>query len=136
LADEEVVRIGYNIVFQTGILKEACRDWTWLAVSRQTLDKFKVLQVQTISPKELSALMVELAMYRSAAAANQVFCVIEPSGTPAQVSYCWSHGVSSNMAHTSSTCCGKLLRHQDTTAESNKLGGSTKNWSASDRKPR
>ena len=61
--------------------------------------------VQTLTPAALSDLMPELALYHSATAANQAIC-IDPggpaiTGNPILVSYYWSHGTGSNMAHTS-----------------------------------
>ena len=96
--------------------------------------------VQTLTPAALSDLMTELALYCSAAAANQAIRINSGgpaiTGNPIPVSYCWSHGTSSNIAHTSATCCSKLNGHQYAATETNKLGGSTQVWLASDRKPR
>ena len=166
--DAEVVCIGYNIVFQAGILKEACPDWTRMATADQTLEKLKryfanrekerhdevtatpaagypgaaatANMVQTLTPAALSDLMTELALYCSAAAANQAIRINSGgpaiTGNPIPVSYCWSHGTSSYMAHTSATCHSMLNGHQDVATESTKLGEYKKVWSASDRNPR
>jgi hypothetical protein len=48
---------------------------------------------------------------------------VDEDGTP--VSYCWSHGITSNLAHTSCTCNRKKEGHKDDATLNNKMGGST-----------
>ena len=40
------------------------------------------------------------------------------------VSYCWTHGVTSNLRHTSSSCRRKATGHKDAATFSNRMGGS------------
>jgi hypothetical protein len=40
--------------------------------------------------------------------------------------YCWTHGSSQNISHTSMTCNRKQTNHQDEATVTNKMGGSTK----------
>ena len=45
------------------------------------------------------------------------------------MSYCWTHGLSDNLAHKSETCRNKAESHIDTTTWKNKQGGSEKYYS-------
>lgn len=157
LVDSQVARIGYNIMQRTGVFNEACRDWRLKAAAGQTFLEFKshfrrmdadrleaitsqsagyhgsVHHVDTeIAPPpvpptlSLPEALAELALYKAAAnAASQI--------TPAPVphhpkGYCWTHGSSRNIEHTSLTCNKKGPGHRDDATFANKLGGSTNVW--------
>ena len=51
-----------------------------------------------------------------------------PGGPPPALTYCWTHGSSINIKHTSSTCKNKAEGHQDNATTENKMGGSEKIW--------
>jgi hypothetical protein len=46
------------------------------------------------------------------------------SSTPART-YCWTHDITTNLSHTSSTCSTKIPGNQDDATENNKMGGTT-----------
>jgi hypothetical protein len=48
-----------------------------------------------------------------------------PPTDPTKKSYCWTHGLSNNLSHTSMTCNGKHMNHQDGATATNKMGGSS-----------
>jgi hypothetical protein len=47
---------------------------------------------------------------------------IDENGVP--ISYCWSHGITSNLRHTSCTCTRKKEGHKDEATLNNRMGGS------------
>jgi hypothetical protein len=47
---------------------------------------------------------------------------IDENGVP--ISYCWSHGITSNLRHTSCTCTRKKEGHKDDATLNNRMGGS------------
>jgi hypothetical protein len=68
----------------------------------------------------------------TAAIQGQANAISHPTNTtPAPTvarSYCWTHGSSRNLRHTSATCNNKADDHQDTATLNNKMGGSEKVW--------
>jgi len=52
---------------------------------------------------------------------------VKPQTTTA-LSYCWTHGHSNNLAHTSLTCKTRAEGHQETATATNTMGGSTRLW--------
>jgi hypothetical protein len=44
---------------------------------------------------------------------------------PPARTYCWTHGITTNLSHTSATCSTKSHGHQDDATEENKIGGAT-----------
>ena len=53
-----------------------------------------------------------------------------PAGTAPATTYCWTHGTSKNIQHTSKTCKFKAAGHKEDATEENKMGGSTKIWTS------
>ena len=49
------------------------------------------------------------------------------------LTYCWTHGTSTNSSHTSATCHNKAVGHQDTATLANKMHGSEYVYSPADR---
>jgi hypothetical protein len=78
----------------------------------------------------LVTLLAELATFRAAATAAR-------TGTPpAARGYCWTHGSTTNKAHTSATCLHKADGHIDTATFRNKQGGNTATYVPPPRRPR
>jgi hypothetical protein len=77
---------------------------------------------------DLAAILKELQLHRTTL--NQQQTTPPVSLPPAQVrmGYCWTHGSSNNIQHTSKTCTRKAVGHQDDATYRNKMGGSTKTW--------
>jgi hypothetical protein len=48
--------------------------------------------------------------------------------------YCWTHGISRNPQHNSTTCEHPGEGHQRTATMTNQMGGSTRVWTAADRR--
>jgi hypothetical protein len=88
---------------------------------------------------ELSELRAEMAAMRVALAAHQAAPTptVNPHSAPltlAQKGYCWTHGYSGNLSHTSATCVNTAEGHQKTATHTNRLGGTEKVWSRMDRR--
>jgi hypothetical protein len=49
-----------------------------------------------------------------------------PTSATTPRSYCWTHGFSKNLSHTSMTCIKKHDDHQDEATAANKMGGSSR----------
>ena len=49
-----------------------------------------------------------------------------PSNKPSPGNYCWTHGYPVSQTHTSATCGGKAVGHQDAVTASDTKGGSEK----------
>ncbi len=73
------------------------------------------------SGPELIALLTELAAFRK----NQPTNSTRPT---TQRGYCWTHGSTTNNAHTSATCRNKAPGHVDTATWRNKCGGNTQQY--------
>lgn len=164
LNDTQVARIGYNLILQTGLFPDACREWRLKDELLQTYAAFKthfrrmeadrlesltsasagyqgaahhVDNVPTL-PSTLQADMAELALYRAASVANAITARHPPasnSNVAPPLSYCWTHGASRNTRHTSATCKNKSEGHQDTATLTAQQGGSTKVWTSTRRSP-
>jgi hypothetical protein len=61
---------------------------------------------------------------------NSVFSGITQAtpGTSTAISYCWTHGHSSNPAHTSKTCNRRSPSHQELATATNTMGGSERDY--------
>lgn len=163
--DAQVARIGYNIILNTGLFPDACREWRLLQPAAQTLaafqDHFQRMNMDrleamttssagyhgaanaaiqnptpSVAPPTLEAIMAELQSLRAAANAAQAPPVSAPPKPQLPpTAYCWTHGASRNTAHTSATCRNKLEGHQDAASLTNKMGGSDRVWTRTTRRP-
>jgi hypothetical protein len=84
------------------------------------------------STELLTSLIEEIRLLRQAAPPARHPPRAAPAAN-APTSYCWTHGSSRNLEHTSSTCRAKAVGHQDAATVTNKLGGTDKVWSGSSR---
>jgi hypothetical protein len=84
------------------------------------------------SGPELLALLTELATLRKAATPSAT-----PAPRPAASSrgYCWTHGSTTNNAHSSATCRNKAPGHIDTATWRNKCGGNSERYTPPNRRP-
>jgi len=71
---------------------------------------------------ELKALRIQLA---AAVVPTVTASMVGDRTTHQPHGYCWTHGSSNNVAHTSLTCLNKAEGHQDAATTHNKMGGST-----------
>lgn len=80
----------------------------------------------------LSTLITEIRLLRQATTKPGAPRSAPAAGTTA-TSYCWTHGSSRNLEHTSLTCRAKADGHVDSATVTHKHGGSDKVWSGSSR---
>ena len=160
----EVVRIGFQIIENTGFFEHDLRTWDDKPNVEWTLDNFYI-HFETASRKHTKKTTKEAGFHSAnsiaetivspvtnlAAAApfsNLVAANLEiaklqkllktkatignegPTATKPPTTYCWTHGTSKNVRHTSLTCKAKADGHKDEATEANKMGGSTKVWTA------
>jgi hypothetical protein len=89
---------------------------------------------------ELEAMRAEMAAMRVAMAAQAAPPPAAPAAPPrprpalADMGYCWTHGYSGNVTHTSQTCVTRAEGHQEAATHANRLGGTERIWSRSDRR--
>jgi hypothetical protein len=162
LVDSHIARLGYNLVLQTGLFPDACRDWRLKPSADRTYAAFQThfrrmdmdrqeaatsgsagfhgaanlaaaADNQPAPLSEHALLLTELAALRAQLAAA---IIAPPPAAPRMStrrahhparSYCWTHGSSDNISHTSLTCRNKANGHRDEATFRNKLGGSTHN---------
>ena len=152
ISDTATMRMGYNNVNATGMFTEACREWRQKADNTKTLASFQTFFSLADKDRRLNMTTGE-AGYQGAV--NRVTHnppvrrpVPAPSAAPPATpttrtrwtpgvnsngnhyTYCWTHGCSRNINHTSETCMSKAEGHQDSATLTNKMGGSTKIWTA------
>jgi hypothetical protein len=56
---------------------------------------------------------------------SNISAVTPATGTSSARTYCWMHGITTNLAHTSATCSNKGPGHQDDATNDNKMRGAT-----------
>lgn len=153
--DAQVARLGYNIIFKTGLFADACREWRLKPEAQQTLaifqthfqrmnmDRLASLTTETAGyhgaanaaiespPPTLESVMAELASLKAAqanAAQGPPVAPTAPKPILPPTHYCWTHGASRNAAHTSATCRNKLPGHLDAATLTDQMGGSARVW--------
>ena len=134
-----VIRLGYNIIHQTGLFEVPCRDWRSKPEATKTLANF-TLHFRAAKQDRRLTTTAASAGYHSANAAQtkkQPPRTVTPpppnSATPVTpkpdirppTSYCWTHGFLRNPKHNSLTCNFKGHGHRDDATATNTLGGST-----------
>ena len=92
-------------------------------VPSQVADGSALAATALPSGPELIALLLELRNLRAAAAKAPTAPAPNQKATPGPRGYCWTHGSSSNGAHTSATCKNKAPGHVDTATWRNQQGG-------------
>ena len=166
IAEITVVRIGYQIIVDTGLFKLELKEWRAKPDTDFTLDNFytffKAANIDrlattadggfhsanvsaTYASKPITsnlaaaapasdtvALQLKIAQLEKLLAKEKTkkLAAALPSGTTPATTYCWTHGTSKNLQHTSNTCKFKAPGHKDEATEENKMGGSTKIWTA------
>jgi hypothetical protein len=149
---------GYNIINRTGLFAQGCREWRLLPPADQTYVRFvahfthqnqerldsipttttagyhgyaMAVTNQPAQP-DVTALMKEMLLLRATVARLSI-----PPPTPNRTAgtdttsprgYCWTHGSSRNLLHTSATCKAPAPGHVTTATATNPCGGSTKIW--------
>jgi hypothetical protein len=93
---------------------------------------------------EMEAMRTEMAAMRVALAAQAARPPAAPAIQPARprpaladMGYCWTHGYSGNLTHTSQSCVTRAEGHQEKATHANQLGGNNRIWTRADgRTPR
>jgi hypothetical protein len=116
------IRLGYNLILATGVFEIPSREWRNKAAADKTEANFLIHYRAADKDRRLT-LTTSTAGFH---AANQAQ---SPPPTPMS-SYCWTHGYSKNLSHTSKTCNKKAANHQDDATATHTMGGSTKVWTA------
>ena len=134
-----VIRLGYNIIQDTGLFEVPCRDWRAKPEADKTLATF-ILHFRAADQDRRLTTTAQSAGYHGANAAQESRprTVTPPppdsAATTKRVprvdnrrrsSYCWTHGHLKNPKHTSLTCHFKAANHRDDATATNMLGGST-----------
>jgi hypothetical protein len=130
-APSVVVRMGYNLIEATGLFVMPCTEWRKLATAAKTMAAFKM----HFREADVDCRLITTTGCAGFHSANKVTMTPTPkekSNTVvtdnAPLSYCWTHGSSKNVKHTSKTCENKAEGHDDNATMKDKKGGSTKVW--------
>ena len=127
IAPATIVRIGYNIMEANGLFDTACHKWrTEVTAPNKTLDAFKAhfLAADKDRSRNMTSGSAGFQGANKATAATTPNAVVANNST----SYCWTHGSSKNLKHTSRTCENKAKGHQDDATIDDKKDGSEKIW--------
>ena len=151
------IRAGYTIISNTGLFETSCREWRNTPVANHTLHAFRLHFTSADRDRRQTATTGSSGYHSSnqasdakldAAVAAAVALVVKnpkrphdrnrnrnnttrsnnntaPTGT---LSWCWTHGTTSNPNHTSSNCNRPVPGHQVTATTSNKMGGNTERY--------
>lgn len=162
--DKNVLHAAYTNIEATGVFTADCRDWETKLEADKTLAHFKdffskadkrlatttsaagyhTANAVTALSKPLTAAdvadIVNKAITQSlakiTAKAHQDTTTVSTNRAPAELSYCYSHGLSTNKRHNSLTCENRVHGHQEKATADNKMGGSDRIYTEADRKPR
>jgi hypothetical protein len=122
------LRLGLDNIHATGLFEAACRDWR-LSADEKTMLSFQTRFRQADADRRLTA-TTGTAGYHGPGA-NAALGTPPTNGVPPNATtYCWTHGHSRNLSHTSQTCLARADGHQEGATASNTLGGNTKVWTA------
>eukprot|EP00978_Attheya_sp_CCMP212_P014158 scaffold35966_cov68-Attheya_sp.AAC.1 len=90
----------------------------------------------TLPPASVVRLGYTILLQTAQAAPPPAVPAARPAARPAlaDMGYCWSHGYSGNVTHTSATCVHPAEGHQVEATHANKLGGTDRIWTRADRR--
>jgi hypothetical protein len=155
IANTTLVRMGYEIIEANGLFELPCREWRQKATAAErTFTRFKA-HFRTANTDRKSTATTGTSGYDGAAnqaevaaeptqaeiIATAVKAAVESAlaareVTPAnnnsnngrvrETVYCWTHGVTRNLRHTSLTCEHRDDGHKEEATKDNKMGGSEK----------
>ena len=157
ISDLAAIRFGYENIFKTGRFEHSCRSWREKAndlqksytgfcehfrwadndrrnnVTTQSAGYHGMNRATATAPPAAWTGPTPTAVVQGANAANSPPAA--PGNHPAPavpplLTYCWTHGSSINASHTSATCKHKADGHQENATNDNKMGGSSKIWTA------
>jgi hypothetical protein len=128
ITNASAIRTGYKIIEQTGLFTTKCSDWRDKDEADKTMNTFQAHFRKADIDRRLLGSTTEAAGYHGGHTANQA--TGQTARTPATYTYCWSHGSSRNISHTSMSCLNKSIGHQDLATAADHMGGSNKIWTA------
>jgi hypothetical protein len=121
-------------VYKTGVYNHACLAWCEKATVDQTLNNYKVhftaANKERKCKRKLTAQAAEFHGGNAIAATNNHQCAVAaapPTGRiligDVKMSYCWTHGLTTNCDHNSDSCSSKRDGHINTATVLNMQGG-------------
>jgi hypothetical protein len=151
------IRAGYTIISDTGLFETSCREWRNTPVANHTLHAFRLHFTSADRDRRQTATTNSSGYHSSnqasdakldAAVATAVALAVKNQQRPqdrnrnrnnttrsnnntaptGKLSWCWTHGTTSNPDHTSSSCNRPAPGHQVTATTSNKMGGNTERY--------
>ena len=126
-----IVRICYDLIESSGVFETACREWRLLPIAQKTYAQFKVYFKAADKDRQRTITSSRAGFHGTINAATgpppRTTAPVTVT-TTAPTSYCWTHGVSKNLLHTSMTCKNKDDGHCDDATISDKKKGSEKIW--------
>jgi hypothetical protein len=135
MPDSVVTRMGHNIIEATGRFEQACREWRMNPV--QTMLHFQSHFLQADTDLRMTMTTAQAGFHGDAANAAATApadtrrAPRNPEGGP--LTYCWTHGLSNNVEHTSETCQRRSPGHLEAATATNRLGGSERVWTGRSR---
>jgi uncharacterized phage-associated protein len=158
LPDILVVETAYKNVAATGLFTDDCKAWRARPIAQRTWTEFKTYFLAQ-SKDRIRVTTAEAGFHSANAATDNATLIAKlaaaekkiksltkksPNSTsatttthpPGSVSYCWTHGTSTNMRHTSKTCRSRDDGHDETATLTDQKKGSTRVYTADDARPR
>ena len=128
-APSAVVRMGYNLIDATGLFATPCTEWRKLATAAKTMAAFQTHFRLADVDRRLTTTTGSAGFHSANKATEKTPPKSDAAvADTAPLSYCWTHGSSKNVKHTSKTCENKAEGHDDDATMKDKKGGSTKVW--------
>jgi hypothetical protein len=154
ISHTQVIRIGYNLIQKTGLFELPCREWRQKPAESKSMTAFQthfrdadqdrmstattatvsyhntanhVEQCPTTAPTSTNGTIIAEAVQKQVALALAAM-QLNPTTTctAGQRSYCWTHGSTRNLRHTSQTCRFPATGHKTTATPPTNLGAAHK----------
>lgn len=121
ISEATAVRSALNNLQKTGLFIDAIRDWRKRPTAEHTLENLRLDFTKADQERHRLATSTTAGYHT---APNAAFAVTTtPPTTAPTYSYCWSHGLIFNPAHSSSTCRKPAPGHQTHATLLNMCGG-------------
>lgn len=133
ISDAQLLLTFRDILKSSGLFSLDLRDWDKLPAAQRTLANFQTTFTEAnkervknlTSGQHFQRAQVQGQAYAATPPTNKSssdpIILATPSGT--RLSYCWTHGVTTNPDHNSRTCTRKATGHQENATIDNMLGG-------------
>jgi hypothetical protein len=145
ITDSTIIRLTLEVFDKTGVYDHACLAWREKATVDQTMDKYKI-HFTAANKERKRKLTAQAAGFHGANAATTnntqpraTVITPPPTGTVAvgtvKMSYCWTHGLTTNCDHNSGTCTSKRDGHVANATVLNMQGGNNRIYTPRPREP-